>query len=145
MRMAGSGLDDQKPLVLSIEHIGYKLANLGNAKNAGGVDVIKSGVSANETGEHMDESIEVEDGVGAPDAVTTKSSDISVWGLGGVGGLGGASKIAETDAVTVKSSDILVEGLGGASKIAKTDGVAAKSLDVLVRGFKRCWQFGRYY
>lgn len=111
MQMAGSGPDDQEPLLPSVEHIGYKSANLGNAKKAGGVDMTESGVSANKTGNHMDESMEVEDGIRAPDTVPTKSLNISVGGLGGIGGLGGASKIAKTDAVPAKSSDILVGGL----------------------------------
>ncbi len=127
MQMAGLGPDDQEPLIPSVKHIGYKLANLGNAKNAGGVNMTESGVSANKTGEYMDESMEVEDRVRAPDAVTTKSLDISVGGLGGVGGLGSASKIAETDAVTAKSSDVSIRGLRGASKIAETDVVTTKN------------------
>ena len=52
MRMAELGPDDQEPLVPSVEHIAYRPANLGNAKNAGGVNVTGSGVSTHETGEH---------------------------------------------------------------------------------------------
>ncbi len=134
MQMAGSGPDDQEPLVPTVEHIGYKSANLGNVKNTGGVNMTESGVSANETGKHMDESMEVKDRVGTLDAVATKSSDIYVRGLGGVGGSGSASKIAETDAVTAKSLDILVGGLKGAFKIVEIDAVTAKSLNVSVGG-----------
>lgn len=82
----------------------------------------------------MNKSMEVEDGVGVPDAIATKSSDISVGGLGGIEDLGNAFKIAETDVVAAKSLDASVGGLGGAFKIAETDAVAAKSSDVSVGG-----------
>lgn len=134
MQMAESGPDDQEPLVPSVKHIGYKPANLENTKNAGDVNVMESRVSANKTGKHMDKNIEVEDEFGAPDTVATKSSDISIRGLGGVEGSEDTFKIAEIDTVAAKSLDISVGGLGGTSKIAKTDIVATKSLDLLVRG-----------
>lgn len=131
--MAGSGLDDQEPLVPSVKYISYRPANLRNTKNAGGVDVTESGVSTNETSKHKDKNIVwVEDGGGAPDAVATKSLDISVGGLGGVGGLENVFKIAEIDVVSGKSLDVLVGDLGGISKIGEMDTVAAKSSDISV-------------
>ncbi len=140
--MAGSGSNDQELLLPFVEHIGYKPANLGNVKNVGGVNVTESEVSANETGKYIDKSKEVEDGIGAPDAVATKSSDISVGDWGGVGGLGGASKIAEMDAVAAKSLDVLVRGSGSASKIVEMDAVAAKSSDVSVGGLEGVGSLG---
>ena len=132
IQMAGSCPDDQKPLVLFVEHNGYKPANLGNAKTVGGVDMMEIRVSANEMGEYKNESMEAEDRVGASDIVATKSLNVSVGSLGDVEGLESASRIAKTDVVAAKSLDISVASFVGAFKITETDAVAAKSLDVLV-------------
>ena len=93
-----------------------------------------SEMSAHETSKHKDESIEVEDGAAAPDAVVAKSLDILVRDVGDVEALGNAFKIAKIDAVAAKSLDISVGGLEDTSKTAKTDAVATKSLDVSVGG-----------
>ncbi len=139
MRMAGLGLDNQELLVLSVEYIGYRPAKLRNTKIVGDIDMTETGVSANETGKYNDKSMEIEDGVGAPDTVAAKSSDVSVESLRGVKGLESVSKITKTNTVATKSLDILVGGFKDASKITKTDIIAAKSLDVLVGGFKSAW------
>lgn len=115
-----------------MKHIGYRPANLEDTKNASGVNVTGSGISTNKTGKPKDKSMEVEDRAGAPDAVAANSSDISVRGLVGIGGLKSAFKIAETDAIANKSSNVLVGGLEDASKMTETDAVAARTLDVLV-------------
>ncbi len=117
-----------------MEHIGYKPANLKNAKNTGGVYVTESRMSANETAKHINKSIEVEDGVRVPDAIVTKSLDIFIESLGGVEDSEGAFKIAEMDAIATKSLDVLVGGLGGVFKIVEIDTVISKSLDVSIGG-----------
>lgn len=98
--------------------------------------MIKSGVNANEIGEYKDESMEVEDGIGVPDAFAVKSLDVSVGDLKGIRDSGNDFKITKTDAVAAKSLDVLVGSLGVAFKIAKTNAVVVKSSDVLVVGLR---------
>lgn len=142
MQMAGSSPNNQESLLLSVEYIGYKPTNLRNAKNAGGIDMTESEVSANESDKHMNESIEVEDRVKTSDAVVIKSLNVSVGGLTGVKSSRDTSKITKMDAITAKSLDISVGGLKGVSKIVETDIVIAKSSDISVGGLKNVGSLG---
>lgn len=127
IQIAGQTLDNQELLVLSIEHIGYKPANLGNAKNADGIDIIESGVSTNKTGKYMDESIEVKDKVEIFDIITTKSLDISV------GVSESTFKIRKINIITVKNLDVLVGDQRSTSKIAEINIIVAKNSDISVK------------
>lgn len=81
---------------------------MGNAKNAGDVDITRSKVYTNEIGKYKNKSMEVENGDEAPDAVAAKSLNISIGGLGNIEGLKDIFKITEMDVVTGKSLDVLV-------------------------------------
>lgn len=132
--MVRSDLKDQKLLVSSMEHIGYKLANLGNAKNAGKVHVTESGVNANETGKYMNKDMKFKNRIRVSNIIVAKSSDIFIESLKDFEGLEGTYKITKTDLIATKSLDVSVRDLEGVFKIVEIDAVTAKSLDISIWG-----------